>query len=141
MSLFELQRNYHILTYILSLFTSPPIFLSASHVLSPARVISAVRASVHYNVKNTRRGTGGRRGEGRLFIYNESKIAHAGGGSNTSPIELTEVISNTPGWIYIFRCNHERGEKFDGGRGDEGGGAGRRKAPIINLLMRGEHYI
>lgn len=37
MSLFELQRNYHILTYILSLFTSPPIFLSASHVLSAAR--------------------------------------------------------------------------------------------------------
>lgn len=87
MSLFELQRNYHILTYILSLFTSPPIFLSASHVLSPARVISPVRASVHYNVKKYAR-EGGRE---VLFIYNESKIAE--GSSNAT--ELTEVISNS----------------------------------------------
>lgn len=81
MSLFELQRNYHILTYILSLFTSPPIFLSTSHVLSPVRVISLVRANMHYNVKNTQE-----RREGDLFIYNESKIA--GGSSNASPTEL-----------------------------------------------------
>jgi len=94
MSLFELQRNYHILTYILSLFTSPPIFLSTSQVLSPARVISLVRASVHYNVKNTQE-TGG--GDPFSFITKAKSPEEA---SNAFPTKLTEVnpeLSVTPG--------------------------------------------
>lgn len=72
------------------LFFSPPVtFYRLPGVISP------VRSSVHYNVKNTqetrRRGGGGGRRD--LFIYNESKIA--GGGSNATRTELTKVISDS----------------------------------------------
>lgn len=116
MSLFELRNAIIIYLHIFYLcllrllFFSPPVTFYRPPALSPS-----VRASVHYNVKNTQKR---REGTWDLFIYNESKIT--GGSSNASPTELTKVISELR-VEFIFRCNRERrGEKFDERRGRRG---------------------
>lgn len=151
MSLFELCNAIIIYLHIFYLCLLRLLFFSLPVTFYHQPVALSrpfARASVHYNVKNTqeRPPRGGEARRGTFSIYNESKIA--GGSSNASRTELTEVISNTLGWIYIFRrvITRERREirrkKGEGARGATSGRGGeRRRKPIINLLMRGERII